>query len=53
MDDPVELLFVILFSFHAFVNKAKSLKYVNEIPCLPLCPSHALFWINILEQKVN
>ena len=50
MDDPVEALFVILNAFHSYSMNAGSLKYVIDKPCNPLCLSHNLFWINILEQ---
>jgi hypothetical protein len=51
MDDPVEVLFVILNAFHAYSIDAHSLKYVVDKPCNPPCLSHKLFWINILEQQ--
>ena len=50
MDDPVEAFFVILNAFHAFAHDASSLKYIFEKPCNPVCLSHSLFWVNILEQ---
>jgi len=50
MNDPVDLLLAIFNSFHSYSTKAKSLKYVIDRPCDPICISHNLFWINLLEQ---
>jgi hypothetical protein len=50
MDDPVEVLFVILNAFHAYSIDAHSLKYVSDKSCNPICMSHKLFSINLLEQ---
>lgn len=51
MDDPVEVLFAFLNSFHSYAVDAKSLKYIMEKPCNPNCLAHNYFWINLLEQN--
>jgi hypothetical protein len=53
MDDPVEVLFVILNCFHSYVFDVKTLKFPIDRPCNPNCLSHEFFWLNILEQTVS
>lgn len=49
MDDSAEILLSLLKCIHNY-RKSISLQKEDDNMCIPLCPSHSSFYIQLLEQ---